>query len=564
MAEEKTKRDQYLHRWTGLKSERSSWIPHYRTISEYLLPRNGRFVTTDRNRGSESRFNSIVDSTGTKALHTLGAGLMAGMTSPARPWFRLAIQDTDLMEYEPVKEWLGVTTTLMRNVFNRSNTYRSLHNVYEELGAFGTAASIILPDFNNVIHHHPLTAGEYAISTDANGRVNTLAREFQMTVSQVVREFKYENCSKSVQKAYDAHNLDQWIDICHIIEPRDDRDYESKFAKDMAYASCYFELSGDADRKEGKMLREGGFKRFPAIVPRWQINGGDIYGASPAMEALGDIKQLQHQQIRKAECIDYQTRPPLQVPSSMRNTEIDALPAGIMYYDGSSPTGGVKAAFEVNLNLQHLLMDIQDVRERVRSNFYADLFMMLANDNRSGITAREVAERHEEKLLMLGPVLERLHDEMLNPLIDITFDRMVDANMLPPIPKELEGFEMNVEFVSMLAQAQRAVGISGVERLTTFVGQLAMAKQDQGVWDNLDTDKMVDGYADMTGVDPKFILASEEVDALREERAKQQQAQQQMAMMAQAAESASKLGSVQTNPEGGNLMSDLTRQFTQL
>lgn len=562
MAEIKTRREKYQQRWTQLKNERSTWLPHYRTISEYLLPRNGRFVTTDRNRGSEDRFNTIVDSTGTKALHTLGAGLMAGMTSPARPWFRLATSDPDMMEYEPVKLWLGDVTRVMREIFHRSNTYRSLHTVYEELGAFGTAASIILPDYDNVIHHHPLTAGEYAISTDSKGRVVTLAREFEMTVSQMVREFGLENCSRTVRKAYETGNLDQWVPICHLIEPRYDRDPKAKDAKNMPWMSCYFELGNDSERKDDQMLREGGFKRFPAICPRWMVIGGDIYGASPAMEALGDIKQLQHQQTRKAEGIDYQTRPPLQVPSSMRNMEIDSLPGGIMYYDGASPTGGIRSAFEVNLNLQHLLLDIQDVRERIRGNFFADLFMMLANDDRSGITAREVAERHEEKLLMLGPVLERLHDEMLNPMIDITFDRMADAGILPPPPKELEGQDLNVEFVSMLAQAQRAVGISGVERLTMYVGQLAAAKQSMDVWDKLDTDQMIDGYADMSGVDPKFIVSDDKVSQMRDMRAQEMQKQQAMAQAEQMASTASKLGGIPTDT--GTLASDLTRQFTQL
>ena len=311
------------------------------------------------------------------------------------------------------------------------------------------------------------------------------------------------------------------------------------------------------------MLREGGFDRFPAICPRWMVIGGDIYGSSPAMEALGDIKQLQHQQMRKAEGIDYQTRPPLQVPSSMRNMDIDALPGGIMYYDGASPTGGIRSAFEVNLNLQHLLLDIQDVRERIRSSFFADLFLMLANDQRSGITAREVAERHEEKLLMLGPVLERLHDEMLNPMIDITFDRMLQAGIVPPPPPELHGQDLNVEFVSMLAQAQRAVGISGVERLTTYVGQLAVAKQDASIWDKWDLDQMIDGYADMTGVDPRFIVGDEKVAIIREDRAKKQAAQEQMMAAQQMAETAQRLGSIPTE-DGGNALTDITRQFTQL
>jgi hypothetical protein len=183
------------------------------------------------------------------------------------------------------------------------------------------------------------------------------------------------------------------------------------------------------------------------------------------MEALGDVKQLQHEQLRKAQGIDYQTNPPIQVPTRTRAQAHARLPGGVMFVDAAGAQGGVRSAFEIQLNLQHLLADIQDVRERIRGAFYADLFLMLANDQRSGITATEVAERHEEKLLMLGPVLERLHNELLSPMIDMTFDYASDAGILPEPPEELQGQELNIEFISTLAQAQRMVSAQGMDRL---------------------------------------------------------------------------------------------------
>lgn len=557
---------QLQERHTQLTQERANWVPHWKTLSEHLLPRSGRFTTSDRNKGGADKFNSIIDSTGTKALHTLGAGLMAGMTSPARPWFRLATSDEDLMESEDVQDWLATVTRTMLEIFHRSNTYRALHSLYEELGCFGTGATIILPNYDTVVHHHSLTAGEYSLATDANGRVNTMMREFDMTVAQVVREFGIDNVSANVKSLYNKSQLGNWITVIHAIEPRDDRDVRMKDNKNKKFRSTYFEFAKNSDRGGDTVLRDGGFDRFPVLGARWMVHGGDVYGTSPGMEALGDVKQLQHQQLRKAEGIDYQTRPPLAVPASMKGHEIDTLPGGVMYYDGQG-TQTIKSAFDVNLNMQHLLMDIQDVRERIRSSFYADLFMMIANDQRSGVTAREISERHEEKLLMLGPVLERLHDELLSPLIDITFDHMITVDMLPKPPPQMNGIDLKVEFVSMLAQAQRAVGVAGVERLTTYVGQLAMAKQDPSVWDNLDTDQLINGYADMTGVDPKFIVGNEKMALIRGQREQQQQQQQAIMMAQQAAETASTMGNTPTKSATGeesNALSDITRQFTQL
>jgi hypothetical protein len=232
-------------------------------------------------------------------------------------------------------------------VFSKSNTYRSLHQMYEELGAFGTAASIILPDEKSLIHHYPVTAGEYCVAQNYQGRVCTLYREFEKTVGEIVKEFGRENCSNTVKNLYDRGSLDAWIPIIHAIEPRQDRDMSKRDAKNMAWGSWYFEVGGE----EGVFLRESGFKQFPCVVPRWAVAGGDIYGNSPGMEALGDIKQLQHEQLRKAQVIDYQTKPPLLMPASMKNRDVDTLPGGISFV--TEPNAVIRSAFDVNLNLQH-------------------------------------------------------------------------------------------------------------------------------------------------------------------------------------------------------------------
>jgi len=545
-------RDKLFTRWGALKSERATWWAHWQEISTYLLPRSGRFYVTDRDKGWR-RHNTIYDNTGTRALRVLGAGMMAGATSPARPWFRLGTADTELNSYQPVKIWLADVTTRMQMVFQRSNTYRTLHQMYEELGAFGTAASIVLPDYQNVIHHYPVTIGEFAIAQDYQGHVCTIYREFEKTVGEIVKEYGYNKCSTTVRNMYDRGSLDQWIRLIQAIEPRADRDTRKKDALNMAWGSYTFEVGGNPK----DFLRESGYKDFPALVPRWATAGGDIYGNSPGMECLGDVKQLQHEQLRKAQVIDYQTKPPLQVPTAMKNRDVESLPGGISFYDGQ--TAGIKTAFEVNLNLQHLLGDIQDVRERIRGGFYADLFLMLANATDTRMTATEVAERHEEKLLMLGPVMERLHNELLDPLIDVTFQRMLEAGAIPPPPQELQGMELSVEFVSMLAQAQRAIGTNSVDRYVANLGSVASFKPE--VLDKFDADKWADAYADMLGVDPNLIVGTDQVAVVRQARAKMDAQRAQMEQVKQMSEVGKNLGTVQTGA-GTNAGMDIMNQFS--
>lgn len=545
-------RPKYLARWGYLKTERASWFLHWQEISTRLLPRAGRFFVQDRNKGGK-RHNQIYDSTATRALSILAAGMMSGMTSPARPWFRLTTGDDDLDSYQPVKIWLDQTTRLMLKIFQGSNTYRALHSTYEELGGFGTAASIMVPDFKSVIHHHPLTAGEYCITTDWRGDVTTIYREFQKTVGQIVKEFGLDACSITVRNLYDRGNLEAWVTLIHAIEPRADRDPTKNDPQNMAWRSVYFEIGGNQQH----CLRESGFKRFPALVPRWVVRGGDIYGESPAMTALGDINQLQHQQLRKAQGIDYKTRPPLQAPTSMKNRDVEMLPGGITYVDAANPHGGIRSAFEATIDLSHLIADIRDVRERIRSCFFADLFLMLANQTDTRMTATEVAERHEEKLLMLGPVLERLQNELLDPLIEGTFDAIMDAGIVPPPPEELQGRPLNVDLIGMLAQAQRAVGTNSVDRFVGNLGAVAQFRPD--VLDRFDADRWAEVYSDSLGLDPQIIVPLDKANAIREQRAKAQQAAQQAALAEQQASTAQKLASAKTDQP--NALTDATRAF---
>jgi hypothetical protein len=545
-----TDRDRYLKRKQALWNERSSYMTHWREISDVIMPRTGRFFETDRNNGKK-KHNNIINSKATRAVNVLSSGMMAGMTSPARPWFRLAIPDTDLMEFDPVRLWLDKVARIMREVFAKSNTYNALHQMYMELGLYGTAFSFIEPNFNDVLRHLPLTVGEYALAIDANQQVKTMYREVPMTVGQVVQKFGKDKCSKNVLNKFETGNLDAWITVIHVIEPRYDRDQTKHDAINKPFKSCYFEAASD----ENKMLSESGYDHFPGIAPRWAVLQGDVYGSSPGMEALGDVKSLQHKELRKAQAIDYMTKPPLQMPMALKNQEVNSLPGGVAYVDTSTQQGGIRSQFDVNLNLSYLMQDIDMSERRIDQAFYADLFMMLANDTRSGITATEVAERHEEKLLMVGPVLERLHNEMLNPMIDTTFSMMVKSGILPPAPKELQGHDLQVDFVSTLAQAQQLVGLSSMDRFAMTLGSLAQMKPE--VMDKLDADQFADVYAQRLGLDPSLIVGDDKVVLIRQNRAQQQQQQQQMAMMQPMADAAAKVGGVQTQGGESNMLADV-------
>lgn len=535
-----------LKRKAALWTERNSWQGDWLDLVDYVLPTAGRFFATNSAQGAKVRKSrNIYDSTAKRSLNTLGAGLMAGMSSPARPWFRLSTGDTKLDDVYAVKLWLSEVEKSMRAVFAGSNVYRALHQVYTELGAFGTGCVVLTEDFDDVIHCYALTIGEYAIATDNRGVVNTLFREFNMSVGQIVDQFGLDNCSTAVKRAYGQGNLDQWILVHHVIEPRANRDTTKLDSINMKFASIYYEVGGDADT----ILGESGFKNFNCLAPRWLATASDNYGTGPGHDALPDIRQLQHAQLRKQQGIDYKVNPPLQAPSTLKAAGVNRLPGGVQYVDAVGGENAIKTLFDVQLDLKELREDIVDVRERIKGHFYEDLFLMLANDTRSGITATEVAERHEEKLLMLGPVLERLQNELFDPLIDFTFDRMMGAKpaMVNPPPPELQGRAISVVYISTLAQAQRAVALQATDRLVATAGAVSSASGTMDAWDKINIDELMDSYAEGLGNDPRIMNSDDRVLEIRAQRQQAQKAQESLAAAESASKSVANVGTLDPN-----------------
>lgn len=544
-----SERERYQRRKVALFNERSTWDGDYREIRDYISPFAGRFDTDAKpNDGDKvSRTRKVHDNKQNRSLRVLGAGMQGGLSSQARPWFKLSSGDKAKDRIYRVKVWLDAVQTKMRAVFSASNTYRSLFQVYVELGAFGTAACVMVEDYDDVIHLMPLTVGEYALATDGKGRVTVLARELKMTVAQLVDEFGRDHCSDQVRTHYDNDNLDMWISVIHIIEPRKNRDVTKRDQRNKRWKSVYFEVGAHC-ASHGGLLREGGFDEFNVLGPRWEVNGSsDVYGTGPGHEALPAIRELQHSQLRRGQAIDYKLIPPLQIPSNLKNVGVNRLPGGETYVPDTKDNA-IKTLYEVDLNTNELREDIQDVRSQIAQIFFEDLFLMIANEDRSGVTATEIAQRHEEKLLMLGPVTERLQNELFKPLIDFTFSRLQSAGALPPPPPELQDSDLKVEYIGLLAQAQKLVGLRNDDRFVATIGAVASGQQASGkppdAWDVLDTDVFLDEYADTLGVEPTKLTSPETRQALREGRAQQAaaaQAAQQAEQAAGAAQTASQI-----------------------
>ncbi|MCX7366706.1 MAG: portal protein [Alphaproteobacteria bacterium] len=526
-----TLRNHFVARLGALDRERSSYLATWRDLAAHFAPRRGRFLANanDSQRGRR-RDQRIVDNTPLLAARVMASGMMAGISSPARPWFRLRLGDDAINADAEVRAWLDEVQKRLLHAFAKSNLYNCLHTLYGELGVFGTAALWVDEDEEDIVRGYTLTAGEYWLASSRRLAVDTIYRTLWWTVRQIVDTFGRDAVSAGICSAYDNGQLDQEYEIVYAIEPNPNGDvagrahgWSGRLTKEMPFRSVWFERGQQAD--ERTLLRLSGYEEFPCMAPRWDVAGNDTWGSGPGWVGLGDAQQLQIQQRDKLQAIQKMHKPPMVGPPSLRNEPASLLPGGITYV--ADPSGqSFRSAIDVRIDVSHLAADIQQTQARIKQAFYADLFLMMAESDRREITAREIDERHEEKMLMLGPVLERLHDELLDPLLVRVFNILSRRGDLPPTPEAAQGRPLQVEFISVLASAQKASATGAIERFWQFGARIGAVKPE--ALDRLDPDGTMDAYADMTGVPSTVLVDRKSAQGAREARSQTMAQQQQM------------------------------------
>lgn len=503
-------------RWRALLERRAPWDTAWQSLAEHFLPTRCRLNPQEESRPLLN--HRLVDATGILAMRTLAAGLQGGMTSPARQWFRLSLDDADLADSRAGQLYLDEVERRMRVLFQRSNFYNAMHTLYAQLGTFGTAFLFELADPRHGFRFLPLCAGEYALDTDAGRRVDTVFRRSAMSLRQLEEVFGLaalpENLRRAVRRTPDLRRT-----VVHAVFPRRHGRPGLLAPHCLPVASVHW-LEG----QEGQAvpLRISGFQDFPGFGPRWDVAGNDVYGRSPAMDALPDCRMLQQMGITTLKAIHKAVDPPMSVSAGLRAVGLDLTPGGINYVDslpGQSPLAATPL-LQLKPDLAQSRQAMQAVQEQIRAGLYNDLFRLIL-EGRSKVTASEIAAREEEKMVLIGPVLERLHDELLIPLMDRTFALMQRLDMLPPCPPELRGRRLKVEFVSLLAQAQKLVGSGATQHYLDLTLRAASAWPE--ALDSVNVDHLLDQYARDLGLPVHLTRSLEERQALRLSRSREQQ-----------------------------------------
>ena len=529
---------QLRQRYDGLKgsSERSNYEAHCQDIAQVVSPRKIDFVGNVT--PGDKRMQRVYDPTGIHANELLAAGLHGLATNPATKWFSLRMvgqkiqnqegESIDVNEDEHVLEYLSDVEELMwqRLYQPGTNFTTALHECYLDLGAFGTSILFVGQRDDGGLMFECRSLAECLIAENHEGRIDTVMRKTEYTVRQMWQMRKTKKnpdgweLSDVVKTKYQDKHFDDKVVVIHAVYPRVERDPTKRGADNMPWASCYFELETMHE------LEMGGFPEFPYLVARWSKYGGELYGRSPAMTALPDIKMLQAMELAKIKLLQKVADPPMWLRDDGVVGGTRTVPGGINYWRGN-PNDGVMLQPVSLQGIQALVQDQEIIRQRILRTFFADIMRM--NDvNQKNMTAFEVAQRVGEQMRLLGPLVGRLESEMLGPLVERVFGILTRQGLLPDAPETIQGADFSVEYVSPIATAQKQTALNGVMQALQLPMAFGPEAAMQIIAKNVDVDRLFRWSWDLLNNDPDLLRDDDEM-----EQANQMQQAQQAMQMAQ-------------------------------
>ena len=511
-----------LKRFDRLKSQRQNWESHWQEVADYMQPRKAD-VTKSRSKG-DKRTELIFDSSPLQAVELLGASLHGMLTNPSTPWFSLRFKEEDMENEDEAKEWLESATEVMYSAFNKSNFQQEIFELYHDLITFGTAAMFIEEDDEDLLKFSTRHINEIYIAENEKGKIDTVFRKFKLSARAAIQKFGEVSANIATTAKKDPY---EEVEILHAVYPRADFNPKKQDKDNMPFESIYLEAG------TGEELSVSGFREFPFVVPRYLKASHEIYGRSPAMTALPDVKMLNEMSKTTIKSAQKQVDPPLLVPDDGFILPVRTVPGGLNFYragtrDRIEPLN-IGANTPLGLNME------EQRRNSIRNAFYVNQLMM---QNGPQMTATEVIQRNEEKMRLLGPVLGRLQSELLKPLIDRAFSILLRKNLFRPAPEFLSGKDIEIEYVSPLAKAQKSSELQSIMRAIEIMGSLSNVAP---VFDHINMDKLVRHLADIVGVPQKILKPQSELNAERQQAQAQQEQMQQMQQLQQVAEAGGKI-----------------------
>ncbi|WP_191964944.1 portal protein [Mycobacterium tuberculosis] len=513
-----------------MASRRGIWEGHWREIAERVRPTQNIFQ--QQRPDGDKRNEKIFDATAPLALPKFAAAVIS-FTMPATQRYQsLTTVDPDLAKSTNVKRYLEMVTDLIFKVrySPHSNFQAQTGEAILDIGAFGTGIVFIDDVLGKGIRYKSLPLAECYISEDENGAVNRLHRKTQFTAEQAARKFGVDKLSEGIKRALEKDPLAKFW-FLHAVGPNEEYDHRRRDYKGMSFSSCYVEM------ETRSVVDEGGFRRFPFAVARFETSPRETYGRSPAMSVLPDIKMLNEMSKTVLRAGQMVVAPPIMLTEEASlqafNTRSNALNYGYVDQNGRAMALPFQTQGRVDIGLDMM----NQRREAINDAFFVTLFRILAEEPQ--ITATEAMLRAQEKGQLLAPTMGRVQSELLGPITEREIDILAASGGLPPMPQELieAGGAIRFEYQGPLNQAQRASVGMGI--LNALQAVTPLAQIDPTVTKLFDIVGCARELAEINMVPERLLRSDDEIDAMAEQDA-QAAAAQQLLQAAPVAASAAK------------------------
>ena len=541
--------DEITDKYKQLAELRKPWESTWQDISRFVNPKRVDW-STETGTTEARRATEVYSSTAISSLDLMCNGLIGYLVSRTTPWIKLKAEDNTLMQYPEVRQYFQDVEEQLYSEFNRSNFYDIMSELFHDAGSTGTACAHVDEDITrervNFTARHPK---EVYLADDRYGVVDTVVRRYTMTAKQIIEEFseKYgAGAGNMLDEAWIDENRERLykeFNVIHAIYPRRERNPGKDDNVNKRYASVYI-LEG-----QQRVLRNTGIDEMCDIVWRWDKNTDEVYGRSPAWNALADI--MRDNRIAKdlMRLGEYTVNPAVQYPGRIEY-RLSLMPGGKNpYRDPNELIQPIKLGDYPVGNDRELRLT-----EAIKDAFFVDFFLGLQEIQKT-MTVPEVMERQSEKATVLSAAVGRINSELLDPMIDKTFAVATEAGRMPVPPDILweNGARVKIEYIGPLAQVlQRNFATQGIRRSLENV--LPYIQLFPGMVDLINEDELAKQMMISSGMPEKVIRKDDEVAQIRQARAMQQQAMMQQ----QALESMGRAtGGLNQKPVEGSILSEI-------
>ncbi len=533
MADGSARVQRRLDRWRNLQVNKGQWMLHWEDLARLMLPRRMGFVT--QMTEGERRTEEIYDATAMRAARGLANAVGQLLRPEGEKWFIIRAADDILNNLDEVQDWLKKSEdTLLDAIFNPKARFRQAAGEADmDLVVFGTAINFIgLSRKASRLKFLTIDLKDADIALDDEGNPDTLFQQRRFTLRNAELRFGKERLSENLKKLLEHRseaNLDTKYNFLRIITPRANGKEDAVLTRNMPFTNDWIEIDSAHE------VALGGFRQFPLVIPRWDTSSGETYGRSPGMIALPDSETANAMSETILVSGQKAADPPFFAPNDSSFDAINSFSGGISYYDVDTAVqlgGNPFFTMDTKYNLP-ITRDMQfDTRQQIEAAFFKNVFNLPVRGPE--MTATEVITRKEEFIREIGAVFGRLESDYLAPQVERSFTLLLRLGKFNPIPEILLERNVRFEYTSPIKRIREQVEAAAARLWVQELREMSEVKPD--IMDLADLDEIGRHAARALDLPVGSVVSRDKVEAVRAQRAEEQQEALEREKIAQEAE----------------------------